>query len=202
MISSATRCTRQTFPAVFSMRIRFSHSDILLRFIHSVPFKIMYSLFLVAAFGATITKPDNFSFSPLITERMFPPRYLFHNIGSYWWAIKTERFLSGAFHFQANCSRFNISQNAPFLSATSFSICYMTLHRTAVLLPSKGKASGGFRFLIRKTGNLSPIRNTAAISASIALPLWKVCWFSPAGKHCIRFLCMQHPSVPNRFSHS
>lgn len=56
-----------------------------------------------------------------------------------------------------------------------FSICYMTLHRTAVLLPSRGKASGEFRFCIRKTGNLSPIRNTAAISASIALLLWKTC---------------------------
>ena len=63
------------------------------------------------------------------------------------------------------------SQNAPFLSATSFSICYMTLHRTAVLLPSRGKASGEFRFSIRKTGNLSPIRNTAVISVNIVLLL-------------------------------
>ena len=171
MIFNATRCILRTFPAAFSMRIHSSHSDILLLFIHSARFKIMCSLFPVVEFGATTTEPDNFGFSPLIMVHMFLPRYLFHNISSYWWATKTGISLFGAFHFKTSCSRFSSSQNAPFLSATSFSICYMTLHRTAVLLPSRGKASGEFRFCIRKTGNLSPIRNTAVISVNIVLLL-------------------------------
>ena len=49
---------------------------------------------------------------------------------------------------------------------------------------------------------LSPIRNTAAISASIALLLWKDVPTFSCGKHCIKFPCMQKHSVPNRFSHS
>lgn len=171
MISSATRCTRQTFPAVFSMRIHSSHSDILLLFIHSARFKTMCSLFPVVGFGVTTTKPNNSGFSPLIMVHMFLLRYLFHNISSYWWATKTGISLFGAFHFKTSCSRFNSSQNAPFLWTIPFSICYMTLHRTAVLLPSRGKASGEFRFSIRETGNLSPIRNTAVISVNIALLL-------------------------------
>ena len=171
MISSATPCTRRTFPAAFSMRIHSSHSDILRLFIHSARFKTTCSLFPVVGFGATTTKPDNFGFSPLITAHMFLLRYLFHNISSYWWAIKTGISLFGAFHFKTSCSRFNSSQNAPFLWTIPFSICYMTLHRTAVLLPSRGKASGEFRFSIRKTGNLSPIRNTAVISVNIVLLL-------------------------------
>ena len=83
MISSATRCILRTFPAASSMRIRFSHSDILLLFIHSARFKTMCSLFPVVGFGVTTTEPDNFGFSPLITAHMFLLRYLFHNISSY-----------------------------------------------------------------------------------------------------------------------
>ena len=171
MIFNATRCILRTFPAAFSMRIHSSHSDILRLFIHSARFKTTCSLFPVVAFGATTTEPDNFGFSPLITAHMFLPQYLFHSISSYWWATKRESLFLERF----------ISRQAALDSAAArthhFSrqrhSAFVIWHCTGLLFccHQGGKASGEFRFSIRKTGNLSPIRNTAVISINIVLLL-------------------------------